>query len=270
MGQEGLSLSVPQVIVNCCCEPLALCPAKQSQQTTSLLTHLGTVAQLHVSRCLEDLALPPLGLPGPAEDLTSERKSCCSQRDSSPVALTSSALAFLKSSSKLLATAACLRAPRASKVTKPILSWKEFRGLREGPLTPEQVSRECELLLEQFPMLEASLWANWEPLRTPSQQGQNLASSLCGQPSIPTVLLDLHAPNAIEVLTEAFNEALEAKDWLRALRLLEVYGQDREDLSSIKDAVLSCAAAYGKQKAMSPLHGHNVQPSLSVAFLSSF
>ncbi|XP_049626488.1 zinc finger FYVE domain-containing protein 26 [Suncus etruscus] len=269
LGQEGLSLSVPQVIVNCCCDPLALCPAKQSQQTTSLLTHLGTVAQLHVSRCLEDLALPPLGLPGPAEDLTSERKSCYSQRDSSPVALTSSALAFLKSSSKLLATAACLRAPRASKVTKPILSWKEFRGLREGPLTPEQVSRECELLLEQFPMLEASLLAAWEPLRTPSQQGQNLASSLCGQPSIPTVLLGLHASNALEVLTEAFNEALEARDWLRALCLLEAYGQDREALSSIKDAVLSCAAAYDTEgwQYLFPIKDASMRSQLTLQFV---
>lgn len=239
---------MPQVIVSCCCEPLALCPAQQSQQAASLLTDLGTLAQLYASRHLQGLALPAPGPPEPTETLSLERKSCSSQRDSSAAALTPSALSFLKSGSRLLAIVACLRASRGSKVTKPILSWKELRGLREAPLSAEQVVRECEHLLDQFPLLEASLRAAWEPLRAPARQVQNLAASLCGQTSVSPVLLGLHAPNALEVLTEAFEEALGASDWLRALQLLDTYGRDADDLSPIKDTVLSCAAACGEQK----------------------
>lgn len=132
------------------------------------------------------------------------------------------------------------------------MSWKEFRGRREAPLTAEQVARECERLLEQFPMLEASLLAAWEPLRGSSKQGPSLAASLCGQASLSTVLLGLHSPIALDVVTEAFKEALVAKDWPRALRLTEVYGRDMDDLSNIQDAVLSCAAACGEQKASPP------------------
>ncbi|XP_055291674.1 zinc finger FYVE domain-containing protein 26 isoform X1 [Moschus berezovskii] len=246
LAQEGLSLSVPQVIVNCCCEPLTLCSSRQSQQMSALLTRLGTLAQLHTSRCLDDLPLSMLS-PKSTENPTLERKPPSSPRDSSPPALTSSALAFLKSRSKLLATVACLGASRGSKVTKPTLSWKELRGRREVPLTAEQVARECERLLEQFPLLEASLLAAWEPLRGSSDQGQSLAASLCGRASLSTVLLGLHSPTALDVLTEAFEEALVARDWRRALQLTNVYGQDVDDLSSIQDGVLSCAAACDKE-----------------------
>ncbi|XP_037688394.1 zinc finger FYVE domain-containing protein 26 isoform X2 [Choloepus didactylus] len=247
LAREGLSLSVPQVIINCCCKPLALCSAQQSQQTASLLTQLGILAHLHVSHCLDDLPLPTLSPSRPTENPTLERKSCSSPGDSSPPALTSSTLAFLKSRSKLLATVACLGAFRGSKVTKPSLSWKELRGRREVPLTAEQVARECERLLEQFPMLEASLLAAWEPLRGSSEQEQSLPVGLCGQASLSTVLLGLHSPLALDVLTEAFKEALVARDWLRALQVTEVYGRDVDELSSIKDAVLSCAAACDKE-----------------------
>ncbi|XP_069344138.1 zinc finger FYVE domain-containing protein 26 [Eulemur rufifrons] len=247
LAREGLSLSVPQVIVNCCCEPLALCSSRQSQQTSSLLTRLGILAQLHTSHWLDDLPLSTLSAPRPTENPTLERKSHSSPTDSPPPALTSSTLAFLKSRSKLLAMVACLGASPGLKVTKPSLSWKELRGRREVPLTAEQVARECERLLEQFSMLEASLLAAWEPLRGSSQQGQSLAASLCGQASLSTVLLGLHSPSALDVLTEAFEEALVARDWPRALQLMEVYGRDVDDLSSIKDAVLSCAVACDKE-----------------------
>ncbi|OWK09404.1 ZFYVE26, partial [Cervus elaphus hippelaphus] len=275
LAREGLSLSVPQVIVNCCCEPLTLCSSRQSQQTSALLTRLGTLAQLHTSHCLGDLPLSTLSSPKPTENPILERKPPSSPRDSPPPALTSSALAFLKSRSKLLATVACLGASRGSKVTKPSLSWKELRGRREVPLTAEQVARECERLLEQFPLLEASLLAAWEPLRGSSEQGQSLAASLCGQASLSTVLLGLHSPTALDVLTEAFEEALVARDWRRALQLTNVYGQDGDDLSGIQDAVLCCAAACGEQKAVSSSSSNeqslDQHPSLATShFLANY
>ncbi|XP_024423386.2 zinc finger FYVE domain-containing protein 26 [Desmodus rotundus] len=269
LAQERLSLSVPQVIVSCCCEPLALCSSLQSQQTSSLLTHLGILAELHASHCLEDIPLSTQSSPKPPENPTSEKKPRSSPRDSSPSTLTSSTLAFLKSRSKLLATVACLGASRGTKVTKPSLSWKELRGRREVPLTAEQVARECEHLLEQFPMLEASLLAAWEPLRGSSKQEQSVAASLCGQASLSTVLLGLHSPVALDVLTEAFKEALVAGDWPRALQLTEVYGRDVDGLSSIQDAVLSCAAACDKEgwQYLFPVKDASLRSRLTLKFV---
>jgi zinc finger FYVE domain-containing protein 26 len=247
LAREGLSLSVPQIIVNCCCEPLTLCPSQQTQQASSLLTHLGILAQQHTSYCLDDFPVSVPISPRARENPPLERKSHHSPKDSSSPVLTSSALAFLKSCSKLLATVACLGASQGSKVSKPSLSWKELRGRREVPLTADQVARECEHLLEQFPMLEASLLAAWEPLRGSSKQGKSLAASLRGRASLSTALLGLHSPIALDVLTEAFEEALVTRDWPRALQLTEVYGRDMDELSSIQDAVLSCAAACDKE-----------------------
>ncbi|KAM6201009.1 zinc finger FYVE domain-containing protein 26 isoform 2-T2 [Rhynchocyon petersi] len=240
LAREGLNLSVPQVIVRCCCEPLALCSSRQAQQMSSLPTPLGSLAHLHSLDCLPRSAL---SLPRPTASPPLERKALLSPRDSSPAALTTSALAFLKSRSKLLATVACLGATRAAKAPKPSFSWKELRGRREVPLTAEQVAQECEHLLEQFPTLEASLLAAWKPLRGSAEQELSLAASLCGHSSLSTVLLGLHSPIALDVLAEAFEEALVAKDWLRALQLIDEYGRDVDELSGIKDAVLSCAAA---------------------------
>ncbi|KAF3831059.1 hypothetical protein GH733_002297 [Mirounga leonina] len=269
LAREGLSLSVPKVIVNCCCEPLALCSSRQSQQTSSLLTHLGVLVQLHTSHCLEDLPLSTLSSPKPTGNSTLERKPHSSPRDSSLPALTSSALGFLKSRSKLLATVACLGASQGLKLTKPSLSWKELRGRREVPLSAEQVAQECEHLLEQFPMLKASLLAAWEPLRQSTEQGQSLAVSLCGRASLSTVLLGLHSPSALDVLTEAFEEALVARDWPQALQLTEVYGRDMDDLSNIKDAVLSCATACDKEgwQFLFPVKDASLRSRLTLRFV---
>ncbi|PNI83938.1 ZFYVE26 isoform 6 [Pan troglodytes] len=269
LAQENLSLSVPQVIVSCCCEPLALCSSRQSQQTSSLLTRLGTLAQLHASHCLDDLPLSTPSSPRTTENPTLERKPYSSPRDSSLPALTSSALAFLKSRSKLLATVACLGASPRLKVSKPSLSWKELRGRREVPLAAEQVARECERLLEQFPLFEAFLLAAWEPLRGSLQQGQSLAVNLCGWASLSTVLLGLHSPIALDVLSEAFEESLVARDWSRALQLTEVYGRDVDDLSSIKDAVLSCAVACDKEgwQYLFPVKDASLRSRLALQFV---
>lgn len=143
LAQEHLNLSVPQVIVSCCCEPLTLCLSRQSQQASSLLTHLGMLAREHASHLLDGLPLSTLGSPRPSENPSAERKSHSSPKDSLP-AFTASALAFLKSRSKILAMVACLRTSRGTKVSKPGLSWKELRGRREAPLTAEKVAQECE------------------------------------------------------------------------------------------------------------------------------
>nr|XP_023421864.1 zinc finger FYVE domain-containing protein 26 isoform X2 [Cavia porcellus] len=272
LAREGLSLSVPQVIVNCCCEPLTLCSSLQSQQTSSLLTQLGILAQQYTSHFLDDFPLSAPSSPRPTENPTSEKKHCSNPKDSLSPGLTSSALAFLKSCSKLLATVACLGASQGSKVSKPSLSWKELRGRREVPLTAGQVAQECEHLLEQFPKLEAFLLAAWEPLHGSSEQGKSLAASLCGQANLSTVLLGLHSPLALDVLTKAFEEALVARDWPRALQLIEVYGRDVDGLSDIRDAVLSCAAACDKEgwQYLFPVKDASLRSQLALRFVDQW
>ncbi|XP_076777969.1 zinc finger FYVE domain-containing protein 26 isoform X2 [Arvicanthis niloticus] len=268
LAQEHLSLSVPQVIVSCCCEPLTLCLSQQSQQASSLLTHLGMLAQGHASHLLDGLPLSGLSPPRPSENPSTERKSHSSPKDSLP-AFTASALAFLKSRSKLLAMVACLRASRGTKVSKPSLSWKELRGRREAPLTAEKVAQECEHLLEQFPVFEAALLANWEPLQQASEPRQSLAASLCGQANLSTVLLGLHSTLALDVLTEAFEEALVARDWSRALQLIDVYGQDLDDLSSVRDSVLTCATVCDKEgwQYLFPVKDASLRSQLALRFV---
>ncbi|XP_038621532.1 zinc finger FYVE domain-containing protein 26 isoform X1 [Tachyglossus aculeatus] len=243
LGQVSPRLSVPQVIISCCCEPLALRPALRSRQARALRTQLGRLAQLHAARSLPDVPLPP---PEGAEAPAPSPPSHPALSDPPPSFLTASALAFLKSRSKLLAVLACLGASRGPRAPKPGLSWKEFRGRREVPLTPEQVSQEGEGLLAQFPVLEAFLLTSWRPLRGKSGEGQSLAAGLCAQACFSPFLLGLHSPAAPNALTEAFGEALAADDCPRALQLLETFGQDAEELSGVKDAVLGCAAASEK------------------------
>lgn len=268
LAQEHLNLSVPQVLVSCCCEPLTLCLSRQSQQAASLLTHLGMLAQGHASHLLDGLPLSMPGSPRPSENPSAERKSHSSPKDSLP-AFTASALAFLKSRSKILATVACLRASRATKVSRPSLSWKELRGRREAPLTAEKVAQECEHLLEQFPVFEAALLANWEPLQQASEPRQSLAASLCGQANLSTVLLGLHSSLALDVLTEAFEEALVARDWPRALQLIDVYGQDMDDLSSVRDSVLTCATVCDKEgwQYLFPVKDASLRSQLALRFV---
>ncbi|XP_028644669.1 zinc finger FYVE domain-containing protein 26 isoform X3 [Grammomys surdaster] len=268
LAQEHLNLSVPQVIVSCCCEPLTLCLSRQSQQASSLLTHLRMLAQGHASHLLDGLPLSVLSPPRPSENPSTERKSHSSPKDSLP-AFTASALAFLKSRSKLLAMVACLRASRGTKVSKPSLSWKELRGRREAPLTAEKVAQECEHLLEQFPVFEAALLANWEPLQQASEPRQSLAACLCGQANLSTVLLGLHSTLALDVLTEAFEEALVARDWPRALQLIDVYGQDLEDLSSVRDSVLTCATVCDKEgwQYLFPVKDASLRSQLALRFV---
>nr|AAI41360.1 Zinc finger, FYVE domain containing 26 [Mus musculus] len=271
LAQEHLNLSVPQVIVSCCCEPLTLCLSRQSQQASSLLTHLGMLAREHASHLLDGLPLSTLGSPRPSENPSAERKSHSSPKDSLP-AFTASALAFLKSRSKILAMVACLRTSRGTKVSKPGLSWKELRGRREAPLTAEKVAQECEHLLEQFPVFEAALLANWEPLQQASEPKQSLAASLCGQANLSTVLLGLHSSLALDILTEAFEGALVARDWPRALQLIDVYGQDLDDLSIVQDSVLTCAAVCDKEgwQYLFPVKDASLRSQLALRFVDKW
>lgn len=122
----------------------------------------------------------------------------------------------------------------------------EFRGKREVPLGLEQVSKECEALLKEFPILERFLLAMFEPLQNRQEEGCSLATVFSGKTYASLVLLGLHSTTAVKVLMEVFEQALAAKDWDRALKVLDLYSQDVDELVNVKDAVLSCATAEGK------------------------
>lgn len=244
LAKEGLNLNVQEVIVNSCCEPLSLCSARQNSQAKSLLTNISNLTQQCACHCLPDVEIPIHNSAVASEDISTQTSS--PQSEVSQHTLTASSLDFLKSQSKLMATVACLSASNLQKIHKSGLSWMEFRGKREVPLGLEQISRECEALLKEFPILERFLLAVFEPLRN-QEEGSSLAAVFSGKAYMSLVLLGLHSTTAVKVLTGVFEQALGAKDWDRALKILDLYCQDVEEVVNVKDAVLSCAAAEGKK-----------------------
>ncbi|KAJ7399374.1 zinc finger FYVE domain-containing protein 26 isoform X1 [Pitangus sulphuratus] len=243
LAKEDLNLNVQQVIVNCCCEHLSLCSARQNRQAKSLLTNVSNLAHHCASQCLPDVEIPIHNSAVTSEDISTQTPS--SLNDLSQHTLTASSLDFLKSQSKLMATVACLSASNIQKIHKSSLSWMEFRGKREVPLGLEQISRECEALLKKFPILERFFFAMIEPFQN-QEEGSSLATVFSGKIYISLVLLGLHSTTAVKVLAEVFEQALVAKDWDRALKVLDLYSQDVEEVVNVKDAVLSCAAAEDK------------------------
>uniref|UniRef100_A0A8C2U4Q6 Zinc finger FYVE domain-containing protein 26 n=1 Tax=Coturnix japonica TaxID=93934 RepID=A0A8C2U4Q6_COTJA len=244
LAREELSLNVQQVIVNCCCERLSLCNLRQKSQAECLLTNIRNLTHQCAKCCLPDVEIPFSNHAKASEDVYTQASS--SVADFSQHTLTASCLDFLKSQSKLTATVACLSASNIQKVPKSSLSWMEFWDKRELPLGLEQISRECEALLKEFPLLERFLLAMFEPFQNQQEEGGNLAGVFSGRTYIPLVLLGLHSSTAVKVLMEVFEQALAAKDWTRALKVLDLYSQDVQELFDVKDAVLSCAAAEGK------------------------
>ncbi|KAM9554771.1 zinc finger FYVE domain-containing protein 26 isoform 3-T3 [Guaruba guarouba] len=244
LAKEELNLNVQQVIVNCCCEPLSLCSARQNSQAKSLLTNINSLAHQCACHCLPDVEIPILNSPMTSEDTSIQAPSPVN--DLCQHTLTASSLDFLKSQSKLMATVACLSASNIQKIPKSSLSWMEFRGKREVPLGLEQISRECETLLKEFPILERFLLTMFEPLQNQQEEGSSLATIFSGKTYISLVLLGLHSTTAVKILMGAFKQALAAKNWKRALKVLDLYSQDVEELVNVKDAVLSCATAEDK------------------------
>lgn len=240
-----MSLNVQQIIVNCCCERLSLCNSRQKSQAKCFLTNISNLAYQCAKCCLPDVEVPFSNCAMASEDVYTQASS--SVADLSQNTLTATCLDFLKSQSKLTATVACLSASNIQKIPKSSLSWMEFWDKRELPLGLEQISRECEALLKEFPILERFLLTMFEPLQNQQEEGGSLAGVFSGRAYVPLVLLGLHSSTAVKVLVEVFEQALAAKDWTRALKVLDLYSQDVEELFDVKDAVLSCAAAEGKK-----------------------
>ncbi|XP_062351912.1 zinc finger FYVE domain-containing protein 26 isoform X3 [Cinclus cinclus] len=243
LAKEELNLNVQHIIVNSCCEPLSLCSVRQSSQAKSFLTNISNLTHRCAHHCLPDVEIPVHSSVVTSEDISTQASS--SLNDLSQHTLTASSLDFLKSQSKLMATVACLSACNIQKSHKTGLSWMEFRGKREVPLGLEQICRECETLLKEFPVLERFLLAMFDPLRN-QEEGSSLSAVFSGKAYMSLVLLGLHSTTAVKVLMGIFEQALGAKDWDRTLKILDLYSQDVEEVVNVKDAVLSCAAAEDK------------------------
>ncbi|MEE6492067.1 hypothetical protein FKM82_016465 [Ascaphus truei] len=252
LDKENLGLNVEQVIADYCCEPLSFCNTRKSSQTESLLLHINRSTQqcvalclpdtdIQISTCVEDAEESIANIPSPAA------ATAAAAADSNLYSLTASALNFLKSKSSLTAVVACLSASKTQKPTKSSLSWKELRGSKkESPLDMEHIARECDSLLCEFPVLQRFLCTMSAPFHSGQLQDTGFASSLCGKPCSSLVLVGLHSPAAVSVLTEAFQAAVTEKDWPKALQVLDLYTSDLEDLAGVRDALLCCAAAEEK------------------------
>ncbi|KAK0146992.1 Zinc finger FYVE domain-containing protein 26 [Merluccius polli] len=165
---------------------------------------------------------------------------------SSSFLLTSSTLSFLKTRSPLLAALACLSAARRAEVSRtPPSGWSGYfrAGRKDAALDPEQVAREGDALLQDFPILRAYLHTMAEPVLGPGfAEEAGLGAALCGKPLVSLLLGGPQGDGAQAVALEAFQQALVSRDLGRALSLLELYGRGGDQEGALRDRLLACAA----------------------------
>ncbi|XP_054470599.1 zinc finger FYVE domain-containing protein 26 isoform X2 [Anoplopoma fimbria] len=278
LQQEGLRLSVQQVIVQRCCETLPVwisCPgddgdSNQAKKDDGVfgVASLSVLLQQHAQEHMSTL-----GITEPQSDGSSESEdsvddhshtptnlstsppshssssSTSSPSSSSSFLLTPSALSFLKSRSPLLATLACLSACKGETARTQSSGWSGyFRSSRkEIALDGEQISREADNLLKEFPILRAYLHTMAEPLLGAlSNEGEEgsagFGAVVCGKPLVSLLLSGPQDEVAQAVAAEAFQKALSDRDLSRALSLLELYGQGCSQEGALRDRLLACAA----------------------------
>lgn len=118
----------------------------------------------------------------------------------------------------------------------------------------EQISREAQALLQDFPILRAYIHTMAEPvLGAPLSLDQEaegnregLGADLCGTPLAALILSGPQSAAAQALVVEAFQQALNAGELERALSLLELYGQGGDRQDALRDQLLACAAQGGE------------------------
>ncbi|KAM6969170.1 zinc finger FYVE domain-containing protein 26 [Tautogolabrus adspersus] len=281
LQQEGLRLSVQQVIVQRCCETLPMWIScfgdqrdhSQSKNDDSMFgvaslsvllqqhaqEHMSTVgiAEPHsdasseseasaedLSSLLPSLSTSPSNLSTSPPSQSSSSSSSLSSSNS--FLLTPSALSFLKSRSPLLATLACLSACKGEAARSQPSGWSGYfrTGRKEVVLDGEQISREADNLLKDFPILRAYLHTMAEPVLGSifGEGEEGLGAVVCGKPLVSLLLSGPQAEVAQAVATEAFQKALSSRDLCRALSLLELYGLGCSQEGALRDRLLACAA----------------------------
>ncbi|XP_073493543.1 zinc finger FYVE domain-containing protein 26 isoform X2 [Phyllobates terribilis] len=242
LKKENFALNLEQVITDYCCESLSFCNVRKADQAQCLVLSLVQAAQQFVDASLTNIDLAVSICSLDSEDIAVSKPTSLPS-DSKPYSFTASALNFVKTKSTLTAAIACLSVTRSQKPAKSGLSWMELRGSRkESPLEMDNIAKECDLLLSEFPILLRFLTLMSAPFCEVSPEVCGLSGFLCGKSCIASVLLGLHASSASAVLLEAFLDALTKKNWKSALQLLSLYVID-VDLQQVRDALLCCAAA---------------------------
>uniref|UniRef100_UPI0037E9B0ED zinc finger FYVE domain-containing protein 26 n=1 Tax=Semicossyphus pulcher TaxID=241346 RepID=UPI0037E9B0ED len=280
LQQEGLRLSVQQVIIQRCCETLPVwisCPGDEGDSDQAIkddgvfgVASLSVLLQQHAQEHMSTLGItephsdassesetsaedhsttPPSLSTSPINLSTSpqsQSSSSSSSSSSNTFLLTPSALSFLKSRSPLLATLACLSACKGEAARTQPSGWSGYfrSGRKEVVLDGEQISREADLLLKDFPILRAYLHTMAEPvLGTLFSEGEEgLGAVVCGKPLVSLLLSGPQAEVAQAVAAESFQKALSSRDLGRALSLLELYGQGCSQEGALRDRLLACAA----------------------------
>ncbi|KAM4542256.1 zinc finger FYVE domain-containing protein 26 isoform 2-T2 [Odontesthes bonariensis] len=291
LQQEGLRLSVQQVIVQRCCETLPVwtsCPGDEKDSGQARKDD-GPFSVAALSLLLQQHAqdyMATLGITEPVSDMSSESEasvedhsamptnlstsppsqsssfsSTSSSSSSNSFVLTASALTFLKSRSPLLATLACLSACKGETARTQPSGWSGYfrSGRKDGVLDGEQISREANTLLKEFPILRAYLHTMAEPLlgSTLSEGEESpagLGAVICGNKPLVSLLLSGPQDEAAQaVAAEAFQKALVSRDLCRALSLLELYGQGCDKERVLRDRLLACAALEDGDEGISQL-----------------
>uniref|UniRef100_A0A673BY85 Zinc finger FYVE domain-containing protein 26 n=1 Tax=Sphaeramia orbicularis TaxID=375764 RepID=A0A673BY85_9TELE len=232
--QEGLRLSVQKVVVQRCCETLPVwitCPGVERE----------------ITQTMKDDGVFGVAIANLSNSASSTSLSLSSTNS---FLLTPTALSFLKSRSPLLAMLACLTACKGETARAQSTGWSGYfrSGRKEVVLDGEQISREADNLLKEFPILRAYLHTMAEPvLGTALIEGEEveLGSVVCGKPLISLLLSGPQEEVAQTVAAEAFQQALTSRDLNRALSLLELYGQRCGQEGALRDRLLACAALEG-------------------------
>ncbi|XP_072896254.1 zinc finger FYVE domain-containing protein 26 isoform X1 [Hemitrygon akajei] len=245
LHKEELNLNVQEIIVNCCCECLPLWNTRKLGHCTSFLNEAIKLIEENTKDCLPDLGF---ALPSSLHQAEGIVESELSESSLGPYSLIPSALNFLKSHSELLTVLVCLTATQGQKALKHSLSWKQrLSGRTEVPLDVEQICKECEELMKRFPVLEHFLSSMAEPFLGTQEEITSLVDTLYGNPCVTLLLSGLHSEIAESTVTEVFRQFLCDRHWLRALKILELYGDESEEFEKLKDVLLSCAVVEEKE-----------------------
>uniref|UniRef100_A0A3B3ZBL6 Zinc finger FYVE domain-containing protein 26 n=1 Tax=Periophthalmus magnuspinnatus TaxID=409849 RepID=A0A3B3ZBL6_9GOBI len=265
LQQEGLQLSVQEVIVQRCCETLPVWTSSPgfdidlnedlNKNSIFGVATLSLLLQEHMQEHMSTLGITrnsQFEISSESDEDQSTTQSSlsnstlsftCSQPPPMSFLITPSALTFLKSRSSLLATLACL----SSSKGEPAKTQKSFfwSGRKEVVLEGEQIGKEVDGLLKEFPILRSYIYSMVEPiLDVPLGEGDEagLGTVLCGKALVRLLFSGPHEEVTQTVAAEAFKQALISKDLKRALNLLELFGQGCSQEGALRDRLLACAA----------------------------
>uniref|UniRef100_S4RGD1 Zinc finger FYVE domain-containing protein 26 n=1 Tax=Petromyzon marinus TaxID=7757 RepID=S4RGD1_PETMA len=232
-----LALNLRRVILDCCCRPLPLGGASQSPANATLAAQVEAILHGAVGSCLPaQLELLRLSPGQKAEDTSESSQNVCQY------SLTAVTLAYLKEVSPLLAMVACLTGDK-----RPGDKRKEKKNKKERPLEITSLRRELQhLMLNDFPVLHEYLSSTAALLGHPPTLrvfgGTTIRCDCC-----PLLLCGLHDERSAAVIARAFEAAMSAQDWARALKLLDRFGREDAEWDRLRDALLCCAAATDKE-----------------------